>query len=335
MRQEYITVGGKTYCYVDQAPKSQPKGTLLCLHGFPDQWYGWGSQISAWSLAGYRVIVPHMLGYGQSDKPADPFAYSTKNLCRDLALLLDGLQLERTVIVGHDWGAAVAWRFALWYPHRTIALVALSVPYFPPSKVYIAPSEVTKRVPTFAYQEYFADPSSTREIDAAIEVFIPALFQRHKSARQGRSFPILRPGEMQALVQGDKENFQTLATVVPAHEIQRYIQDFQQGGMNGPLSYYRNTRSRFDNEKDARLPSKFPSHIPVLFLYGTLDGTCPHSYVARMPEFIKDLKVIPLQDKGHWVLLEATEQVNTEVLAFLDVKGGGGSMAASIASVRL
>jgi pimeloyl-ACP methyl ester carboxylesterase len=54
-----------------------------------------------------------------------------------------------------------------------------------------------------------------------------------------------------------------------------------------------------------------------------------------MPEFIEDLKIVPLQDMGHWVLLEATGQVNTEVLAFLDVKGGGGLMTESIASVRL
>jgi soluble epoxide hydrolase / lipid-phosphate phosphatase len=84
MRQEFIVVAGKRYCYVDQAPiQSQPRGTLLCLHGFPDQWYvptnrlnqelyfnthryGWDNQIAAWSQAGYRVIVPHMLGYGQS-----------------------------------------------------------------------------------------------------------------------------------------------------------------------------------------------------------------------------------------------------------------------------
>jgi hypothetical protein len=85
MRQEFIVVAGKKYCYVDQqAPiQSQPRGTLLCLHGFPDQWYvpptdlpknytsipnryGWDNQIAAWSRAGYRVIVPHMLGYGQS-----------------------------------------------------------------------------------------------------------------------------------------------------------------------------------------------------------------------------------------------------------------------------
>ena len=66
---------------------------------------------------------PDMLGYGGTDKPADPAAYSLKRLCGDLAALLDLVDAERAVIVGHDWGAVTAWRFALYYPERVLALV--------------------------------------------------------------------------------------------------------------------------------------------------------------------------------------------------------------------
>jgi soluble epoxide hydrolase / lipid-phosphate phosphatase len=73
----------------------------------------------------------------------------------------------------------------------------------------------------------------------------------------------------------------------------------------------------------------------VLFLYGTLDGTCPEAFVTRMPKFIQDLKVVAIQDRGHWLLVEAAERVNAEVLAFLDMKGGDGPRAESIAPARL
>lgn len=86
--------------------------------------YGWRNQIIPWTNAGYRVVVPDMLGYGDSDKPLEPEAYTTKRLCADLAALLDLLDVQRAVIVGHDWGAATAWRFALYYPERVEAFVA-------------------------------------------------------------------------------------------------------------------------------------------------------------------------------------------------------------------
>lgn len=70
------------------------------------------------------MVVPDMLGYGDSDKPLEPEAYTTKRLCADLAALLDLLDVQRAVIVGHDWGAATAWRFALYYPERVQAFVA-------------------------------------------------------------------------------------------------------------------------------------------------------------------------------------------------------------------
>ena len=64
-----------------------------------------------------------MLGYGETDQPSDPESYTTKNLCLDLAALLDLLSVERAIVAGHDWGAATAWRFALYYPRRLKALV--------------------------------------------------------------------------------------------------------------------------------------------------------------------------------------------------------------------
>lgn len=129
--------------------------------------------------------MPHMLGYGSTSKPSKATRYSSKSICADIAALLDHLRLDKAVVVGHDWGAAVAWRFGLYYPQRLVALItcvfhrmqlpgqrmtmaSMSVPYFPPSSQYRPPQQVSKLVPSFAYQEYFASTEATREIEANV-----------------------------------------------------------------------------------------------------------------------------------------------------------------------
>lgn len=85
---------------VDQVPngyQKQRNPTLLCIHGFPDFWYGWRYQIGPWTRRGYRVVVPDMLGFGGSSKPKDAIEYSTKRLCADLTALLDLLKIDNAV----------------------------------------------------------------------------------------------------------------------------------------------------------------------------------------------------------------------------------------------
>ncbi|PVG03514.1 alpha/beta-hydrolase [Serendipita vermifera] len=318
MNENSVTLkNGRTYHYIDQQIQhSAPKATLLCLHGFPDQWYGWKSQIKTWALAGYRVIVPHMLGYGSSDKPKEASAYSLKNLTTDLHLLLQHLGLHRVVVVAHDWGAAVAWRFVMWYPSSAIALITLSVPFFPVAKKYTSPSEASKRVPTFGYQEYFADPSSTKAIEENLDVFLTAIFQVPSSSNSANNerMPLLRPGQLQQLFSKGKGAMPPLAVSYP--EWEQYKRDFEKGGMDGPLSYYRNTLSRFEDEKDKDL--HIPPSLPVLFIYGDQDRTCPGSYVDRMPSLIENLKIVKLEGAGHWLFHEAEEAVDREILEFID-----------------
>lgn len=90
---------GRTYHYIDQRTRQHQRSTLLCLHGFPDLWYGWRHQIGPWVAGGYRVVVPDMLGYGETDMPLEASAYSTKRLCDDLAALLDHLGVQKAVSI--------------------------------------------------------------------------------------------------------------------------------------------------------------------------------------------------------------------------------------------
>jgi len=100
---------------------------VVLIHGFPDTGSLWRNQVPALSDSGFQVIVPDMRGYGQSDKPDGVEPYSIPYLAGDIVAVLDSLGLERAHIVGHDWGAAVAWAFGSLLPDRVDQLVALSV----------------------------------------------------------------------------------------------------------------------------------------------------------------------------------------------------------------
>lgn len=100
---------------------------VILLHGFPDSRRLWRHQVDALAAAGYRCIVPDLRGYGTSDKPADVADYSIGILAGDVAAVLDAAGVERAHVVGHDWGAALAWIAASLFPERIDHLVALSV----------------------------------------------------------------------------------------------------------------------------------------------------------------------------------------------------------------
>jgi pimeloyl-ACP methyl ester carboxylesterase len=102
---------------------------VILIHGFPESWYSWRHQIPALADAGYRVAAPDVRGYGGSDKPLAIEAYSIKNMCADIGGLIAALGAERAIVVGHDWGAAIAYRMALFHPERVRAVAGLSVPY--------------------------------------------------------------------------------------------------------------------------------------------------------------------------------------------------------------
>jgi pimeloyl-ACP methyl ester carboxylesterase len=100
---------------------------VLLLHGFPDTGRLWRHQVAALTAAGYRTVVPDLRGYGRSDRPADVDAYGLVSIASDAAAVLDAAGIERAHVVGHDWGAAVAWILATLFPDRVDHLAVLAV----------------------------------------------------------------------------------------------------------------------------------------------------------------------------------------------------------------
>ena len=136
----------------------QGEGPLVLLcHGFPESWYSWRHQLRALAQAGFRAVAPDMRGYGKTDRPEAIDKYTLLHLVGDMVGLLDALGERQAVIVGHDWGAPVAWHAALMRPDRFRGVVGLSVPFRPRS-----PVRPTTAMPqtddAWFYQLYFQQP---------------------------------------------------------------------------------------------------------------------------------------------------------------------------------
>ena len=131
---------------------------VLLVHGFPESWYSWRHQLPALAAAGYHAVAPDVRGYGRTDAPEPIEAYSMKNMTADMAGVVDALGEKTAVVVGHDWGAPIAWHSALLYPDRFRAVAGLSVPYTP--RAPMPPTQLFKQVfaNQFFYILYFQKP---------------------------------------------------------------------------------------------------------------------------------------------------------------------------------
>lgn len=110
--------------------KGKKEGDLIVfLHGFPEFWYGWKAQIEFFTEQGFRVLVPDQRGYNSSSKPKGVKAYCLKNLVEDIAVLIKQVTKKKVAVVGHDWGGAVAWHLALYYPQLVRCLTVINMPH--------------------------------------------------------------------------------------------------------------------------------------------------------------------------------------------------------------
>jgi len=134
------------------------KGPLVLLcHGFPESWYSWRHQLKALASAGYCAVAPDMRGYGQTDKPEAIDQYTLLHLTGDMVGLVEALGSKEAVIVGHDWGAPVAWHSALFRPDKFKGVVGLSVPFRPRGDVPPT-TTMTETNDAIFYQLYFQRP---------------------------------------------------------------------------------------------------------------------------------------------------------------------------------
>ena len=163
LQHKFVTTNGIRMHYVEQG-----SGPLVVLcHGWPESWYSYRHQIPALAAAGFRVVAPDQRGYGQTDKPESIEAYNILNLVGDIVGLVNSLGVDSATIVGHDWGAPVAWNSALLRPDIFRAIALLSVPYFPRSPMHPIDGMKAMAGDQNFYQLYFQEPGKVeKELDA-------------------------------------------------------------------------------------------------------------------------------------------------------------------------
>ncbi|GAA5848681.1 hypothetical protein JCM5353_000248 [Sporobolomyces roseus] len=312
------TTSGNRYHLIDQLPSHflgsiNQAPTLLLCHGFPDLWYGWRYQIAAFAARGYRVICPSQIGYGESDKPSGLGNYSYKSVAYDMNSLLNEVGCDgRVIVLGHDWGGMVAWRFADYFPHRVIAIASVCTPYMPPaqpSTPWLNLEELVQhKMPNFGYQLFFEQQETGGKLDMVAPQFFAGMFnQKWKSEKKTPGIAIEK-GVMQRIIEGwieKKKNGEQLKQPVSEPEYDYYLSTFAKNGLQHPLNWYRTRKINYLEEQEAQLPP-FPAQIPALVLSAAGDDALPPS-MADNKSVRKcfpggNLKVKVIDEADHWVL---------------------------------
>lgn len=309
----YAKVRGKTYHYLAAQPSNttEPKGTIILFHGLPDFSYGWRYQVPFLSSLGYQVIVPDMLGYADTDSPCELSNWAMKQLSTDMDGLLEQIVPGEDVIVGgHDWGAGLAYKFAMWHPERVRSFFTVAIAYLPPwlglsaEWVDLAVLIENGTFPTLGYQLQWRDVSFDRN------------FTTQEQIRQllNAGFGGLTPEGLP----GWSEKFGLLYDRLPrlgpnplvtGAELDFYVEKIHQKGIRGGWNWYRVRRMDWEDELGIAQRGDFKFKMPALFIPATKDTSMLPRYYENMGQYFEELKIEKV-DAGHWALWEAKERVN-------------------------
>jgi pimeloyl-ACP methyl ester carboxylesterase len=304
----------------------QGSGPLVVLcHGFPESWYSWRHQLQALSAAGFRAVAPDMRGYGQTDRPAEIERYTLLHLVGDMVGLIDALEAETAVIVGHDWGAPVAWHAALLRPDRFRAVIGLSGPYRPR-----APTRPTTLMPrtddALFYQLYFQEPGvaeaelerdprdSLRRVLYSLSGDAP-----HGDAGPGAGMVPRHGGLLTGMTATGMIAPRSLPSWLSEADIEFYAAEFARTGFGGGLNWYRNI------DRNWELLAPFAGlrvRVPALYIAGDRDIVVSfpgvEKSIANLPKLVPQLRpTIMLPGCGHWTQQERADEVNAAIIEFM------------------
>jgi pimeloyl-ACP methyl ester carboxylesterase len=259
-------------------------GTLaVLLHGFPEFWYGWRRQIEPLAAAGYRVWAPDQRGYNTSDKPAGIAAYSLDTLAADAIGLIDAAGQAKAVLIGHDWGAAVAWWAALTAPERVRRLVVMNVPH-----PLVMQRQLRRNMRQLLRSWY---------IFAFQLPWLPELFARRRNWRavERAMRATSRPGTFS---EADFEEYRAAWS--------------QPGAYTAMVNWYRAALRR-----RPKSPASVRVTVPTLMIWGARDRFLGRELAQPSIELCDRGRLVFLDDATHWVQHEEPEEVNRLVLDFL------------------
>jgi epoxide hydrolase 4 len=279
--ETFIKTNGIQLHTVMAGPQSGPP--VILLHGFPENWRCWIRQIPALVQAGCRVIVPDQRGYNLSDKPKGIKAYCTDTLVEDIFGLIKALDYEKVNLVGHDWGALVAWMLAIKYPECLHRLAIINVPHPWVMKRFLQKDFEQMRRSLYAL--FFQLP------------WLPELSMRIGNWR-GASLSMHRSGKPNAFTDDDIEKYKEAWS--------------QPGAITAMLNWYR-AAARYQPEmtNGMRVP------IRTLILWGVQDFALSRRMARPSLDYCDDGNLIFFPDATHWVQREEADEINRQLLGFI------------------
>ncbi|MGY2166437.1 alpha/beta fold hydrolase [Pseudomonas tolaasii] len=307
LTEQKIAVNGIELCVHIAGPEhGQP---IWLLHGFPECWHSWREQIPALAAEGYRVFAPEMRGYGRSGSPAEVADYDLLTLCADIQQAMDVFGHTQVVMVGHDWGAVVAWHLALLEPERVARLITMSVPFAGRARRPVIEIMRELYAERFNYILYFQEPGvAEQELNADIERTL-RLFMQDQDV-------FLQQKPPSATLLEGVATPTTLPGWCSQKDLNVYVQTFTENGFRGPLNWYRNFERNW--QRTEFLAGRQVLQ-PTLFLIGDRDpvGVFEAHTLKRMPDSVPQLEQHVLANCGHWIQNEQGRQVNALMLGFL------------------
>ncbi|WP_169951071.1 alpha/beta fold hydrolase [Microbispora sp. H11081] len=291
---------------------------VLLVHGFPESWYSWRHQLPVLAAAGYRAAALDVRGYGRSSRPADVAAYRMLELVEDNVAVVHALGERTAVIVGHDWGAAIAANSALVRPEVFRAVGLLSVPYAPRGGP--RPSEVFARMggTDEFYVSYFQVPGRA---EAEIEPDVRGWLAGFYAALSADTMPPAGAPDPHFVSPGGRLRDRFPADRLPAwlstDDLDVYAAEFERTGLTGALNRY---RSMDRDWEDLAGFDGAPITQPSLFVGGALDAstTWMADAVAAYPVTLPGLLSSHVLDGcGHWIQQERRDEVNEILTGWL------------------
>jgi pimeloyl-ACP methyl ester carboxylesterase len=293
---------------------------ILC-HGWPELWYSWRHQISALAAAGYRAVVPDMRGFGRTDAPMDSASYTILHTVGDIVSLVGALGESRAFIIGHDWGAPVAWTAAMMRPDVFPGVIAMSVPHRPRSAD--APLKLLRAAGlSNFYWIYFQTPGvAEAEFEKDVSVTVrKLLYGISGDVPVDRENPLIVP---------EGKGFLDRMGVPPSPpswlteaDINVFVDEYRRTGFRGGLNLYRNI------DRNWELTAPWHNALitqPALFIAGTRDpviaGKRGEVAMEQMTKAVPGVKKVMIDKAGHWIQQERPADVNAAVLEFLAQQG--------------
>ncbi|MBD3647271.1 MAG: alpha/beta hydrolase [Pseudomonadales bacterium] len=259
----------------------------LCLHGFPEHSYSWRYQLPVLAGLGYKAWAPNLRGYGKSSRPPFMEDYSLENLMNDVAGLIDESGCEKTILIAHDWGAVVAWYFAMRQVRPLERLVSCHVPHPVPAQRALRRGRQLRKS---GYIFFFQVPG------------LPEWLLGRNGAQ-----PV---GDAIRESSVDKSQF-------PDEVLEVYRENARQpGALRSMINYYRALVRGGGSRRQEKLG--YPViEVPTLMIWGEEDVALGKETTFGTDEFVRDLTVRYLPRVSHWVQQEAPEVVNAMMKAFL------------------